>query len=215
MRRPSYTELNYESPGSLGNSGLDTEHAAETEAGWRWGAVANPLLQAVAFRRLTWNTVDWVKRTPEETRWTAADLGRVETRGVELLGRLAATSHWRVETTYQWLEKEAEADPHAARYVLDYPRHRLSLRTEWQPLPSWRLRWEQAALRLEGTPARDAADAAAFPARVGLHWLPARPDGLHVSLVCENAWDDDTPRPIDLRQPERRLWLAAGWQWGG
>ncbi len=213
-RRPSYTELNYESPGSLGNSGLDTERAAEAELGWRWGAAARPRGRAALFRRVSRHTVDWVKPAPASPRWEAADLGRVETWGLELEACLAHTRRWRVDAGYRWLEKEADPALYAARYVLDYPRHRAGWQLDWRPLDDWRLSWEQAFLWLTGTPAREEAGQAAWLSRVGLHWLPAAREGLHVSLVLENAWDEDTPRPLDLPPAGRRLWLAAGWRWG-
>jgi vitamin B12 transporter len=83
-RLPSYTELNYESPGSLGNEGLSPEYSQNLEIGIS-ATIADrgPAFGITAFRHETDDTIDWAKPTAETARWQATNIGEVETIGIQ------------------------------------------------------------------------------------------------------------------------------------
>jgi hypothetical protein len=65
VRQPSYTELNYESPSSLGHAGLKRQRTRTAEAGWK-GQAERLTWRAALFHESGANIVDWLKREPAD-----------------------------------------------------------------------------------------------------------------------------------------------------
>jgi vitamin B12 transporter len=212
VRRPSYTELNYESPGSLGNAGLEREAAREIEAGWRWRPRL-PITAAVhAFLRRTRNTVDWVRATEADTQWAATDIGTVETRGIEMQARAAPSAALRAGVAYTALDKRDAVAVYAGRYVLDYPEHRAVADVTWDLGKRISLSVSQAWQRQTVNPVRTSAREA-WTGLIALRIVPPRCDNTMLTLAAENVWNDAFQVLPGQRAPGRRAWagLTAAW----
>lgn len=184
VREPSYTELNYESPGSLGNSGLERQHTRTLEADWR--EQAGPADGGIgAFVQDGREMVDWVKLTPGG-RWTAMNLGEVRSYGLLADGAMQVNSALSVFGSWQMIAKACDASMYASRYVLDYSRQtaRVGLRARLTDRVT--LNASQEAAFYAGNAARSGT-AVALNARAECVWQVRR--SLNLAAGVENPWD--------------------------
>ncbi len=138
FRVPTYTELYYVDPQTIGNPDLRPERATNVEAGIAWAAGPVDLDAAVFFRHGT-DLIDFVRSSPAEP-YRATNLRTVDTRGVEGAVSLAPASLARSPLTRLSLtaafysadlEKlQAEAGATEGRYVLDPLRVKWDLQAE-------------------------------------------------------------------------------------
>ena len=190
VRQPSFTELNYESPASLGNMGLDRQEARTLEGGVKGQAGDAVDWRAAVFHRRSENTVDWVRLTPESVRFEATDLGEVDTLGVELSVDAALREELDLTAAYAWLDKDEALEVYAGRYALDYARHRVTLAGVWrvceglEVVGTQTLRWQRE------NPLRRSDDFGADGA-LAVHAAVPAVEALVVTLAVENLWDDD------------------------
>ncbi|MDD4102298.1 MAG: TonB-dependent receptor [Kiritimatiellae bacterium] len=119
VRQPSYTELNYESPDSLGNSGLGLQRTRTIEVGYR-GDSGTAMWQITVFREDGADLADWIK-TAHDTRWTAVNLSEVETVGLSAEGRTALSGTTDLGMDLLVMRKECGREYYASRYAMDYP----------------------------------------------------------------------------------------------
>ncbi len=189
IREPSYTELNYESPASLGNAGLRNQRNETVELAAQGPVGAWLDWQAAVFHTLSHDTVDWIRETPESARWEAASLGRVRTTGAEAGLRARSENGHQLGLAYTVLRKSANVELHSSRYVLDYPEHHLAL-SGWIALSlRTALEFRQALVRQASNALRESSSTAT-PAMLALHVTPGFTDHAQISLTIENLWDD-------------------------
>ncbi|MDF3129623.1 TonB-dependent receptor [Kiritimatiellaeota bacterium B1221] len=189
VRRPSYTELNYESPGSLGNAGLDLQEQTAIEAGIHWQANEKLNLQALVFQYQTSDTVDWIRPDAEATRWQAENIGDVDTLGSEFILGYQLQEQLHFTTSYMWMDKDPDDAPYASRYSLDYARNFVRVQLDWSPLNWMRIELSQwyrdqveNALRTEGGNEQ-------WLTNVAVHFRIC--ENTQLSLMANNATDDD------------------------
>lgn len=138
FRVPTYTELYYVDPQTIGNPALRPEQATNVEAGLAWAA--GPVnVDAALFARHGTDLIDFVRSSPAEP-YRATNLRTVDTRGVEgsvslapqLLARTPLTRLSLGAAFYSAdLEAlKAEAGATEGRYVLDPLRARWDLQAE-------------------------------------------------------------------------------------
>ena len=118
VRLPSYTELNYNSPTSLGNAGLERQHARSLEL-----AVTTPInervrIRALAFIRRETDSVDWRKAAPGDP-WRATNLDSVDVLGARLNFDLDVNDQLLVQIGGELLRKRTSNEPYSSRYTLD------------------------------------------------------------------------------------------------
>lgn len=132
LRRPSFTELNYESPTSLGNRGLKDQRSRTAEAGWE---VSTPeaCWRTTVFMDRTGDAVDWLYN-PANGKWVAENLDRVTTWGLATGGQVAVDEALEVFGGAAWLYKRSADDVYASRYTLDYPTVDVRAGAQWRPL---------------------------------------------------------------------------------
>lgn len=212
VRQPSYTELNYESPGSLGNEGLDREEAGELEIGWSCNGAASHSWELSIFHRRSRHTVDWIKELSSSTQWVATDLGTVDTLGVEFSSHHRIWKNFEFKSAYTWLCKDYEREFYASRYVLDYPRHLVQLAGEWRVTDSFRAVCTQALRRQEPTEARD-GDRFGSDGSLALYLSPRNIDGLEIAVACDNLWNDHFEVYLDQPVGDRRFSIAIAYAW--
>ena len=147
-RAPSYTELNYESPSSLGNSGLPLK-------GRR--TVALDLVRDRArigfFYARSSHLVDWLKSSPSSA-WYATDLGEVDVFGASGEGEWKLGGGVTLRAEGELAKKFSDADYYASRYALDYPLAGLVGTLKWEIAEGLAVSWRQGVEVWERNPIR-------------------------------------------------------------
>lgn len=187
VRQPSYTELNYESPGSLGNGGLENQTATETELAWEADWSPGFATRAAVFHRTSRNTVDWI-RSAAAAQWQASDIGTVQTDGLELTGAWTAEAA-SARLGYTALSKNTDTPYHASRYAMDYARHRVTASARVNLPAECELRTIHEYIHFADNPARTSGNTG-VAGRLGLVFTP---EGQPFSLAAtvHNLWDED------------------------
>jgi vitamin B12 transporter len=189
VRQPSYTELNYESPASLGNAGLENQTAKTTELAVT-GDVAGLQWRLALFQRETDDAVDWIRETESSTRWAAQNLGEVDTEGVDLGVSFRASDGSRLAAQYMYLKKETDAEVYSSRYALDYPEHYVLLSGLWQITERMGVELTQAFRQQDANPLRGSSDAG-YDGTLAIHVVPMVHPQAQITLMVNNVWDDD------------------------
>ena len=141
FRVPTFTELYYVDPQTIGNPDLRPEQAVNVETGLTWDA-GTVTLDAALFYRHGTDLIDFVRSSPLDP-YRASNLRTVDTRGIEgtvslAPSRLARTPLTRLSLGAAFysadLEKlKSESGATEGRYVLD------PLRVKWDFLAEARL----------------------------------------------------------------------------
>ena len=185
VRQPSFTELNYDSPGSLGNQNLKRQESVRLETGWHRETDRNRA-GAMLFEDRSRRVVDWI-RTDPAARWTAVNLDPVTTHGALLYGSRKIGERWSLNGEYMGLDKESDESLYASRYALDYARHEVRAGVRVDPLPNWRLGLWQTAAFYRHNPARHGPETQ-LESNLELQFRLPHP-ALVVSAGLANLWD--------------------------
>ncbi len=213
-RRPSYTELNYESPGSLGNAGLEVQTQRSIEVGAQWQPAPHTFTSIALFRHETKDTVDWIRSDAAAARWQAENIGTVTTLGAELLLRQRVTRDLDITGTLTLLDKDADNAPYASRYALDYARHIVGLQLDWQLQDGLRLEANQSLRNQVDNPLRTRGGDTQFLSSLALHHRPEAVPHLQVSLTATNLLDDDFRNFAGQdTYAERRFAASVSYDW--
>ncbi len=190
VREPSYTELNYESPASLGNAGLKNQTSETTELQAVGEAACGLTWLIGVFQRTEDDAVDWVRETDESTRWTAMNLGEIDTEGVEVSVAMKAADGSRIAAYYQYLSKVTNTEIYSSRYALDYPEHYFLLSGLWQISSRLGVELAQAVRQQDDNPLRTSSDMG-YDGRLAVHLLLFREPRAQLTVMASNLWDDD------------------------
>jgi len=213
MRQPSYTELNYESPASLGNAGLENQKSETTDLRAVGLLTANLGWHLAVFRRITFDSVDWIRATSESKRWTAENIGRIDTDGVECGLTAKSRNGSRASASYTFLHKSTDAELYSSRYAMDYPEHYLMFSGLWQISRPFGVELTQTFRNQAENPLRDSSDSA-YNAFLALHLVPVTHPHLQLSLMVSNLWDDDYEYfPGQATVSPRRVSLGMTLDW--
>ena len=130
-RIPTYTDLYYNDPTTVGNESLIPEKALSTELGFRHRQ-NNWKLSISLFQRDAKNYIDYVVLAGEE-RWQATNIDQILSQGGELDVVLNSNSH-KFSVGYAYLNDDVDGVSSAlSRYAINSRKHHLSTR--------WTLRW--------------------------------------------------------------------------
>ena len=130
-RIPTYTDLFYNDPTTVGNESLIPEKALSTELGFRHRQ-NNWKLSISLFQRDAKNYIDYVVLAGEE-RWQATNIDQILSQGGELDVVLNSNSH-KFSVGYAYLNDDVDGVSSAlSRYAINSRKHHLSTR--------WTLRW--------------------------------------------------------------------------
>jgi iron complex outermembrane receptor protein len=212
VRQPSFTELNYDSPGSLGNQGLERQRARSLEGGLRCRPARHSTVRLALFARRGDNTVDWVRELPSATRWVATDLGTVDTLGVELGVDYSPAEAIVVGLDHMWLNRNDDVDVYAGRYVLDYPEHLTRLSVAWQVRPSLDLVATHVLRWQTDNPVRTSADFGA-DGSLAVIVTPFAARDVRLTLAVDNVWNDHFETYPGQAVPKRKASAAVTMGW--
>ena len=210
-RQPSYTELNYESPDSLGDAGLGLQRTRAAEAGYR-GENGAAMWKIAFFREEGEDLVDWVKAA-RGARWTAVNLSEVRTSGIAGEGRVAVSRDTDFGMDLVAVRKDSARDYPASRYVMDYPeldavaalRHRLG-RGLMVMLRQGVSEYAGNALRGDGDWMLDTA--------LDVRWRPPRHKRITINAGVQNLFDDDFQVYAGQRRAGVSFHMAVTYNWG-
>jgi hypothetical protein len=211
-REPSYTELNYESPASLGNAGLQNQTAQTTSL-----VLAGPLAKSLSVRGSVFyrdenDSVDWVRETSESARWTATNLDGVSTVGADLFLDWRPVKALQAGLWFQGLDKEADSSPYSSRYVLDYAEYLAQLNLLWRAAPWMEFECVQQYRRQAENPLREDRDG--LLGRLAVHLLLPSRLAPRITLDVTNPWDDDLELfPGQATYAPRRVSLSLSTAW--
>ena len=146
-------------------------------------------LDSAVFYRWDNNLVDWTY-TGDGAR--AAENVDIETFGIEFI----AAKQWKdVEAiaSYSRLEKSEDynnPDVIGSFYAMNYPKHRITLGTIYNPTPYIEIRLDNEWRVHEENTLRSGPDQALF-SNIGISYYPEGTDNLELFLAYDKPWDKD------------------------
>jgi vitamin B12 transporter len=205
VRQPSFTELNYDSPGSLGNQNLKRQESVRYEAGWHYEEL-NGRAGLILFEDRARRVVDWTK-ADAASRWTAVNLNPVNTHGILLYGSRKIAERWNLSTEYMGLDKDSDESPYASRYALDYARHEVRAGLQFDPTPDLRFGYWQTAGFFVDNPVRHDGDTD-LESNLEMQYRLSRA-GMVLSAGVANLWDNEFQTLPGQPPAGRQVYVSA------
>jgi len=122
IRIPTFHELYYSDPTTMGNSALSFEQSLNYEAGFDY---KKERLSAgtTLFLRQEDDFIDWIKRTPAQPRWRAENITEADVFGIESYFRLVAAENIILDSNYTYIDKHLDDRGYLYKYGQNYIRH--------------------------------------------------------------------------------------------
>ncbi len=210
VRQPSYTELNYESPSSLGNAGLDRQQTRTTEAGWK--GQSDPFSwKAALFYEEGRDIVDWI-RAASGSRWTSVNLDDVQSWGFTADGRVELSADTDIGLDLLALTKSCSTAFYASRYAMDYPEASAGVTLRHRLTRDVLLRVRQGVSKYEPNPVREYDDWF-LSTSAELQWRLPRVTGFTLNAGADNLLDDDFQIYPGQEAAGRRFFGSLAYAW--
>jgi len=126
MRIPSFTELYYDDPTTVGNPVLSPEKSLTYEAGYAYRQ-SKFSLSSVIFLREEDGFIDWVKPSPAQARWEAANISSSVVFGVEENIQYEFCRWLSLKANYAYTNRTKDDNGYLYKYGDNYSRHLTSL----------------------------------------------------------------------------------------
>ncbi|MBN1300626.1 MAG: TonB-dependent receptor [Melioribacteraceae bacterium] len=150
FRIPTYTELYYNDPVTIGNNNLKYEEAFEYEFGMSFNnGIINSSLSI--FSREGRNIIDWIKESDNDP-WRVRNISEINTTGIELSTAIMPGLFNdflpinSLSLGYTYLKSDKTSDVYQSRYVLDHLNHQLVVnivhKLPFESEVSWYFRYE-------------------------------------------------------------------------
>lgn len=122
FRLPTFTELYYSDPTTVGNAGLSAEKSLTYQAGYDYSH-KNLSAGFTLFSRYEKDSIDWIKRTAAQEKWQVENISNAEVFGIEnyLKLRINETLSW--ESNYSYIDKRMNSHGYLYKYGPNYIRH--------------------------------------------------------------------------------------------
>ena len=122
MRVPSFTELYYNDPTTLGNADISAEKSLNYQAGFEHGQ--EKLSWGLTFfLRREKDFIDWVKHSFSQARWQVENITEDEVFGSESYIRFKFNDYLSLDSFYTYINKYAEGQGLTYKYGPNYIRH--------------------------------------------------------------------------------------------
>jgi iron complex outermembrane receptor protein len=125
IRAPSFTELYYIDPTTVGDSGLSEEESLNVQAGYDhkndplgWGQIF--------FLRQERNSIDWVKHASSDALWRAENRDPATVLGIENYAKWHLNDTFSLNMNYTYLERRADDAGLSFKYGPNYVNHLLN-----------------------------------------------------------------------------------------
>ena len=209
-RQPSYTELNYQSPSSLGNAGLDRQHVRAAETGWK-GRADIFSWKAALFYEQGRNTVDWIKADPSK-RWTAVNHSEIHTWGLAADGHAQLSAATDLGLDLLALAKSCDDDFYASRYAMDYPDAAAGATLRHRFTRDLLVRLRQSVSKFESNPVRKHDDWL-LDTGIEFQWRLPRLKGFTLNAGGANLLDDNFQIYPGQKSAGRRFFTSLAYTW--
>ncbi len=211
---PGYTAIGGPEAGLFAsNPDLDRETGRNLELGgklergpWR--------VEAAVFHRWDDDLVDWTFDADVSTTARSADAVDIKTFGVEVIAS-RAWNRFELLGSYAFLSKDEDygrAGVDGSFYALNFPEHRATAALVWRPLDVVEVRADNEWRQQEENLLREGSDSAFFT-RLGVVVRPPSIEGLELSAVADNLWDEDFEEVPGTPGSRRQVSVAATWRW--
>ena len=139
FRIPTYTDLYYSDPSTVGNANLKPESAWSVDSGIDWSPSAKLIISATGFYTRQHNAIDYVRPSPAE-KWHAANLSGLRFAGFESSATWAPANSHRVEIAWTSLNGAQRAlNGLQSEYVFNYPVNNIRATWDWVVRRNWLL----------------------------------------------------------------------------
>jgi len=133
FRLPTYTDLYYSDPSTIGNPNLKPESAWNYEAGADWFAGAASYMSVTGFYSRQHDTIDYVRPNPN-SQWQASNLTNLRYAGMETAWTWQPTHKQQIRLAWTFLSGAQQAlNGLQSEYVFNYPVN--NARFEWTAEP--------------------------------------------------------------------------------
>ncbi len=198
FRAPSFTELDYRSPATVGNPGLRPERGHTIEAGLDAGPWS-----VTVFRRRAHPLIDFVRSS--DGIWHARNLGGLTATGLEASVFLPAVGRltWQ-RLGLEWISTSLSAMPGQSEYALAHPR----IEATWTGAADLGRGWTAGAAARFRDP-QTAGSWAILDLRLGRRILA----GMNAVLEADNLFDRSISELHGIPLPGR--WISLRLVWHG
>lgn len=124
IRIPSFTELYYSDPTTVGDAGLSPEKSINYQLGYEYKK-SGFLYGTTFFFRQEKDFIDWVKHSSSQAKWQVENITRDEVFGVENSLKADLNKIISLNAYYTYTNKEIEGEGLAYKYGPNYSRHML------------------------------------------------------------------------------------------
>lgn len=126
FRLPTYTDLYYSDPSTVGNAALKPESAWSADGGADWAASTKIELSATYFYNRQHNTIDY-ERASASLPWQAVNLHGPRFQGVETAARWQPAKGQSLRLNWTAMQGSAESlNGMLSKYVANYPEQNVS-----------------------------------------------------------------------------------------
>jgi iron complex outermembrane receptor protein len=121
-RVPSFTELYYSDPTTVGNPGLADEISLNHQIGYDYKKDSISFSSTV-FCRQEEDLIDWVKSSPSQARWQAQNIGEDKVFGIENQLKVDINELFSLESNYTFIDRYSNNQGYLYKYGPNYARH--------------------------------------------------------------------------------------------
>lgn len=122
IRLPSFTELYYNDPTTIGDAGLSAEKSRSYEVGYDYKK--EEFSQGLTFfLREEEDFIDWVKRIPGQVKWQVENITNSEVCGIENYLKLEINQNLNLESNYTYINKRIDDNGYIYKYGPNYIKH--------------------------------------------------------------------------------------------
>lgn len=126
IRIPSFTELYYSDPTTVGNAGLAEEKSLNFQAGYDYKG-GKLTAGMTFFLRQETDFIDWVKKDLSEEKWHAENITEASVFGIENYSRLQINNNIRLDSNYTYIDKRIDGRGFLYKYGPNYIRHLVNM----------------------------------------------------------------------------------------
>jgi len=122
MRIPSFTELYYNDPTTLGNADLLAEKSMNYQAGYAYNREGISLGMGIFFREEK-DLIDWVKRTAGQAKWQVENIAAAQVLGMEGYSKIRINAFVTLDCNYTYNNKSLDGRGYLYKYGPNYLLH--------------------------------------------------------------------------------------------
>lgn len=122
IRVPTFTELYYSDPTTVGNDSLKSEKSLTYEAGSTYRNDKFSLGATIFFRDED-DSIDWVKSRVSDPRWIARNISGSAVKGVETSFGMKFLKFFEISSNYTYVDRDSNNASYFYKYGQNYSKH--------------------------------------------------------------------------------------------